>query len=152
MISQVEQLSKKGSIALGCYTKTGGYAVVAQEPPLPGGIQLDVELLHLHLVPQHLAATETDRQKLRIHYTHAWSQAVDWVNQGQGKMAWYTQAPTFGQIIQCVRLGKRLPQKSTYFIPKPLAGLVIHRLRPSGNRSRESLAAAAEIPVVCMES
>ncbi|MBI4313491.1 MAG: DUF1015 domain-containing protein [Candidatus Omnitrophica bacterium] len=134
MIREVERLSRAGKIALGCATRSEGYAVIAQEPPFPEGIRLDVELLHGIIVPRHLAKTENE-QHLRIAYTHEWKQASDWVRGGQGKLAWYTQAPTFNQIIECVRLGKRLPQKSTSFVPKPLAGLVVHRLRHSGRHS-----------------
>jgi uncharacterized protein (DUF1015 family) len=34
------------------------------------------------------------------------------------------RAPTFQQIDDITRLGERMPQKSTYFYPKLLSGLL----------------------------
>ncbi len=116
--------------ALGCYAGPGQWAVVSPAQPEPS-VRLDVEVLHRVIVPRCLAPAEP-----AITYTHVWEDAVRQVEQGLGQVAWYLRPLTVEQLLRCVRDGRRLPQKSTYFIPKPLSGLVVHRLTPAGAPSR----------------
>jgi uncharacterized protein (DUF1015 family) len=44
--------------------------------------------------------------------------------------AFFLPKPDLGQVLALAREGKTLPQKSTYFFPKPPSGLVLHRLDP----------------------
>ena len=120
-----------GQTAVGCYAGHGQWAVIVarQEDP---AIRLDVEMLHRAIVPRCLAPDPAAAARLTVTYWQEWAEAVQNVDRGQGTFAWAMYPPTLAQILHCIQGGRRLPQKSTYFIPKPLAGLVIHRLQPAG--------------------
>lgn len=123
---------------LGCYAGRGQWAVVALARPDPA-VQMDVELLHRVIVPRTAASAPT------VAYHQAWADAARAVDQGRGVAAWRLRPPTLAQIVQCVRAGRRLPHKSTYFVPKPLAGLVVHLLRGAGAPPKTQDAAYADL-------
>jgi len=50
------------------------------------------------------------------------------VDEGVGVSAFFLDAPDLHQVLKLAREGKTLPQKSTYFHPKPPSGMVIHSL------------------------
>lgn len=133
--------------ALGCYAGPGQQAVVSPARPEPSA-RLDVEVLHRLIVPRCLATEGSPcgtPAQPAITYTHVWADAVRQVDAGRGQAAWYLRPLTLAQILQCVRGGRRLPQKSTYFIPKPLSGLVVHRLTPDGAPSRRAQSSLVEV-------
>ncbi|MBI4226770.1 MAG: DUF1015 domain-containing protein, partial [Candidatus Omnitrophica bacterium] len=119
--------------AVGCYAGDGQWAVISLTRPDPSA-QVDVELLHRIIVPQGIAPAPPE-----VTYTHVWSEAAQSVARGQGCVAWYLRSLTLPEIVRCVRGGRRLPQKSTYFTPKPLSGLVVHRLQPVLRRAAGAL-------------
>lgn len=120
-----------GDTAVGCYAGHGQWAVIAARREDPA-IRLDVELLHRAIVPRCLAPDPAAAGRVTVTYWQEWREATQAVDRGQGTFAWAMHPPTLAQILRCIEGGRRLPQKSTYFIPKPLAGLVIHRLQPAG--------------------
>lgn len=63
-------------------------------------------------------------------YTRDASQAVQWVDEGSGVAAFFLDAPELRQVLKLAREGKTLPQKTTYFHPKPPSGMVFFRLEP----------------------
>jgi uncharacterized protein (DUF1015 family) len=63
-------------------------------------------------------------------YTRDPAEAVRWVDQGIGSAAFFLGPPDLRQVLKLAREGKTLPQKSTYFHPKPPSGMVFHRLDP----------------------
>ena len=54
--------------------------------------------------------------------------AVRWVDEGVGVAAFFLDAPDLRQVLRLAREGKTLPQKATYFHPKPPSGMVFDRL------------------------
>ena len=75
--------------------------------------ELDVELV--------------DRQGLEgISYTHHAFEAVAAVEEGGADVAFLLREPKVDDVFAVARSGKRMPQKSTYFYPKPLSGLLFH--------------------------
>lgn len=138
MRAALEHWSDPARPALGCYAGSGRWAVVSPAQVEPSA-RLDVEVLHRVIVPRCVAPVEP-----AITYTHVWADAVRQVDAGQGQVAWYLRSLTVAEILRCVRDGRRLPQKSTYFIPKPLSGLVVHRLTPPGVPSRRAQASLVE--------
>lgn len=127
--------------ALGCYAGQNAWAVVSMAKAHPSA-RVDVELLHRVIVPHCFASPAAQPA---ITYTHVWSEAMDLMRAGQGQVAWYLRSLRLPEILRCVQGGRRLPQKSTYFIPKPLSGLVIHRLRAPGAAPRKARAALVEV-------
>jgi len=63
-----------------------------------------------------------------LMYTRDASQAVSWVDEGAGAAAFFLEAPDVHDVLRLAREGKTLPQKSTYFHPKPPSGMVMDRL------------------------
>jgi uncharacterized protein (DUF1015 family) len=63
-------------------------------------------------------------------YTRDPAEAVRWVDEGVGTAAFFLGPPDLRQVLKLAREGKTLPQKSTYFHPKPPSGMVFHRLDP----------------------
>ena len=63
-------------------------------------------------------------------YTRDPQEAVRWVDEGVGVGAFFLPTPNLRQVLKLAQEGKTLPQKSTYFHPKPPSGMVFHRLDP----------------------
>jgi uncharacterized protein (DUF1015 family) len=63
-------------------------------------------------------------------YTRDPAEAVRWVDEGAGAAAFFLAPPDLRQVLKLAQEGKTLPQKSTYFHPKPPSGMVFHRLDP----------------------
>jgi uncharacterized protein (DUF1015 family) len=63
-------------------------------------------------------------------YTRDAAEAVRWVDEGVGTAAFFLPPPDLRQVLKLAQEGKTLPQKSTYFHPKPPSGMVFHRLDP----------------------
>jgi uncharacterized protein (DUF1015 family) len=61
-------------------------------------------------------------------YTRDAVEAVRWVDEGLGTAAFFLPPPDLRQVLKLAQEGKTLPQKSTYFHPKPPSGMVFHRL------------------------
>jgi len=61
-------------------------------------------------------------------YTRDAEEAVRWVDEGVGTAAFFLDAPDLRQVLQLAQEGKTLPQKATYFHPKPPSGMVFDRL------------------------
>ena len=61
-------------------------------------------------------------------YTRDPAEAVLWVDSGVGSAAFFLEAPDLRVVLKLAQDGKTLPQKSTYFHPKPPSGMVFFRL------------------------
>lgn len=61
-------------------------------------------------------------------YTRDPAEAVRWVDEGVGSTAFFLDGPDLRVVLKLAQEGKTLPQKSTYFHPKPPSGMVFFRL------------------------
>ncbi|MCU0483479.1 MAG: DUF1015 domain-containing protein [Chloroflexi bacterium] len=123
----------------GLWTRAGG-AILRARPEaftahLPAGVgpavrRLDVTLLAVAL--ERLAGIDSEATTTggRIVYTHAAEEAVSLVEAGgDGADAAFLLEPTGAAEVAAVAAeGGVMPQKSTFFYPKPLTGLVINPL------------------------
>jgi uncharacterized protein (DUF1015 family) len=67
-----------------------------------------------------------DRVKdIRLHFTHDAVAAERAVVEGDASVAYLLPATNVERVWTLVRAGQKMPQKSTYFWPKPRTGLVI---------------------------
>src|SRR5438445_114693 len=66
-----------------------------------------------------------------LMYTRDAAQAVRWVDEAAGTGAFFLDTPDLRQVLKLAQEGKTLPQKSTYFYPKPPSGMVFLRLEPN---------------------
>ena len=63
-----------------------------------------------------------------LMYTRDGAEAVRWVDEGVGSAAFFLDAPDLRVVLKLAQEGKTLPQKSTYFHPKPPSGMVYFKL------------------------
>jgi uncharacterized protein (DUF1015 family) len=108
----------RGRVAAGTY-RDHQFQVL----PLEGDLAL-VEL-HEQVIDNILGKRNPEEFLL---YTRDPEEAVQWVDQGVGTAAFFLDAPDLRQVLQMAQEGKTLPQKATYFHPKPPSGMVFDRL------------------------
>jgi uncharacterized protein (DUF1015 family) len=65
-----------------------------------------------------------------IRYTPRTEEAVATVDRGEADVAFLLRDPRIEDVFDTARRGQRMPQKSTYFHPKPVSGLVFHPVTP----------------------
>jgi uncharacterized protein (DUF1015 family) len=73
---------------------------------------------------------------LELHFVPDAHQADASVRDGSAVAAWFLPATRPDRIRKVVQRGERLPQKSTYFWPKPRTGMVMMPLEPITRSSR----------------
>jgi len=87
---------------------------------------------HVEVVrgPEGQLDTElVDRHGLSgIGYTPRLEEAVEAVDGGAADVAYLLRDPRVDDVFAVARRRERMPQKSTYFFPKPLSGLLFHPL------------------------
>jgi uncharacterized protein (DUF1015 family) len=108
----------KGRVAAGAY-RDHQFQVL----PLEGEVAL-VEL-HEQVIDNLLGKRSPEEFLL---YTRDPEEAVRWVDEGVGTAAFFLDAPDLREVLKLAREGKTLPQKATYFHPKPPSGMVFDRL------------------------
>lgn len=87
--------------------------------PLEGDLPL-VEL-HSQVIDNLLGRRSAEENLI---YTRDAAEAVRWVDEGKGQQAFFLPAPDLAVVLRLAEQGRVLPQKSTYFHPKPPSGLV----------------------------
>jgi len=81
--------------------------------------ELDVELVDRHGVEG-------------IEYTSRMENAVEQVDRGEADIAFVVRPPRIEDVFAAARRRERMPPKSTYFVPKPLSGLLFHPVASPG--------------------
>jgi len=91
--------------------------------------RLDVSVLHIAILERHLgidaAALEEERN---ITYSHDVLDAVSRVDQGDEQILFCLNPTSADEVRRVADHGEKMPQKSTDFYPKLLAGLVLSRM------------------------
>jgi uncharacterized protein (DUF1015 family) len=94
----------------------------------PAFARLDVAVLHRLLIEGVLGVPSAAQADDSIRYTRDESQALAEVSAGKAAAAVFLNAPRVEQVQAVAMAGERMPQKSTYFYPKVLSGLVMSPL------------------------
>ncbi len=90
---------------------------------------LDVTTLHVLLMEHLLGVSTRDAVNTdAVAYTHDAEEALAEVESGGCRAAFILNPPTAGEMIDVSLKGEKMPQKSTYFFPKLVTGLVIHKV------------------------
>jgi uncharacterized protein (DUF1015 family) len=108
-------------------------ALAAALPDVPSAVRdLDVSILH-GLVFERIFGIKPDevRQGGNIEYTIDLRGAVKEVMAGLADGAFLMTAPTVHDVERVCNAGATMPEKSTYFYPKLLTGLVMNPLEQS---------------------
>jgi uncharacterized protein (DUF1015 family) len=92
---------------------------------------LDVSVLHREVFEReldlHEGLIESERH---ISYSRDADRVIDQVEQGRAQAGFLLRPPAVSDVLRVAQAGKVMPQKSTYFFPKPLSGLVFNSLDP----------------------
>jgi len=86
--------------------------------------ELDVSLLHDVLLEQVLGI---DVREETIAFTQDDVAALDLVARQEYQVAFLLNPTRVEQVVQHAMASKRMPRKSTYFYPKLLTGIVMHK-------------------------
>ena len=129
-------LDAGGRGRIGLWTRSGGAILTARRPAfdpwLPAGSpalrNLDVTLLQVAL--ERLAGIDAAviAAGERVVYTKSAAEAIGWVDRAEGgaDAAFLLEPTRVDEIAAVAAAGEVMPQKSTYFFPKPVTGLVIN--------------------------
>lgn len=86
---------------------------------------LDLEVLHYFLIEKVLGIPRKEqRYSNHIEYERNLSRCHQQVASGQADFAVITKGVTMREVMEVVHNGNVMPQKSTYFYPKALSGLL----------------------------
>jgi len=110
----------RGQVAVGAY-RDHRFQVL----PLEG--EMAVVELHRQVIDNILGKRSPEDF---LSYTRDPAEAVRWVDEGAGSAAFFLDAPDLRMVLKLAQEGKTLPQKSTYFHPKPPSGMVFFELNP----------------------
>jgi uncharacterized protein (DUF1015 family) len=91
--------------------------------------RLDVSILH-HLVIDRLLGIrmETHKLGLNIEYIKDADEADKRVHDGAAEIVFFMNPTKVNEVKEIAAVGERMPQKATYFYPKLLTGLVVHKI------------------------
>jgi uncharacterized protein (DUF1015 family) len=89
--------------------------------------KLDVTLLH-RLVLEPFFGITREKVEHEISFTSRAMEAVDRLRRGEFGVVFFLNPTRIGQLRQVAMLRERMPQKSTYFYPKLVTGLVFNDL------------------------
>ena len=87
------------------------------------GKKLDVDILHGLLINN----LEDLYGKSEIIYNHDFDLIIESVNNGSTDLGVFLNPPTVEEMEEICNSGKLMPQKSTFFWPKPSTGLVMYK-------------------------
>lgn len=91
--------------------------------------KLDLTVLHKVLITKEFGYSEEEQMAQDgIKYIKQESEAFDLVDLGKAEASFIMAYPKIKDIKEISEAGYRMPQKSTYFYPKLLSGIVINRL------------------------
>ncbi len=99
-------------------------------PDMPPVVRaLDVALLHSHILGKVLNITvEAQEQKLYLDYSKDFNEAIGAVESGRVQAAFLMNPTPIRHVRDVAEAGYTMPQKSTYFFPKLISGLLINPL------------------------
>jgi uncharacterized protein (DUF1015 family) len=93
--------------------------------------RLDVSVLHGEILEDVLGLSEKALEEERfVSYSRNLDLVIERVEAGGGQAAFLLRPPAVADVIAVASAGRVMPQKSTYFYPKPASGIVFNPLDP----------------------
>jgi uncharacterized protein (DUF1015 family) len=91
--------------------------------------QLDVTVLHTLVLERVLGIDKENlANQKNLTYTRALDEAIESVENGESQCAFILNPTRVEEIGAVAAAGEKMPQKSTYFYPKLITGLVMNNL------------------------
>jgi uncharacterized protein (DUF1015 family) len=88
---------------------------------------LDVSILHKLILEEFLGINEKNLED-HVKYTRVDGEAIQLVNEGAYDFSFLINATKIDQLKAIADANEHMPQKSTYFLPKMLSGLVMYKM------------------------
>lgn len=139
-LAELEKLSKD-KISMGLYMKNvnkfylltlrENVESILNEYQVPDVLKtLDLTVLHKVIFTKELGFTEEEQMTQDgIKYIKVENEAFDMIDLGKAEASFIMAYPKITDIKRISQAGYRMPQKSTYFYPKLLSGIVINPLQ-----------------------
>jgi len=91
---------------------------------------LDVSILHRLVFENIFKMTAEDQKKQKfLKYLKSFDAGLKAVDLGQAQLAFLMNPTRVTEVREVANLGEKMPQKSTYFYPKLLSGMVINKIQ-----------------------
>lgn len=116
MASRLKSLRDRKALGVGLYTGNGTWVLLQPRAKVP--YELDVEWLHQEIIPQWMGKSP------EISYTQDIREGIQELKSRNARALFMMQPPRLEDVLGRARSTVRMPRKTTYFYPKPLAGLV----------------------------
>jgi len=92
-------------------------------------LNLDVSILHTLILDELLGIGEKElAEQKNLEYTHSITEGINEVEKGNQQMTFFMSPTTVRQIQDVSLANEKMPQKSTYFYPKLITGLIFNKL------------------------
>ena len=88
--------------------------------------KLDVAMLN-KVIFEHIFKLNERQKEEKVSYTRDSLYAVECIKRKKALVAFFPNTTKADQVKKIALSGNRMPQKSTYFYPKPVTGLVINK-------------------------
>ena len=90
---------------------------------------LDVTILHTLILEKRLGIDKENMAKqINLSYTRDFDEAIASVRRGENQCAFLLNPTRVTEIRDVAAAGEKMPQKSTYFYPKLITGLVMNKM------------------------
>ena len=91
--------------------------------------RLDVSVLHEEILHRELGLTAAELEQERyLTYSRDIEGVLSRVETGAAQAGFLLRPPAVRDVVEVARAGRVMPQKSTYFFPKPASGIVFNPL------------------------
>jgi uncharacterized protein (DUF1015 family) len=91
--------------------------------------RLDVSVLHQEILQRELGLHQAEVEQERyLSYSRDVNAVLKGVETGAAQAAFLLRPPAVRDVVDVARAGQVMPQKSTYFYPKPASGIVFNPL------------------------
>jgi uncharacterized protein (DUF1015 family) len=88
---------------------------------------LDVSILH-KIILEHIMDINQDNIEDHVKYTRVDEEAIKFVDEEKFDFSFLMNATKIDELKAVAEAGEHMPQKSTYFLPKMLSGLVFYKM------------------------
>lgn len=132
----LEKMEKEFNYAFGMYAKGENYLLVLKDNNIMDKLigdeksneykQLDVSILETLVIKHILKITDIESS---VSYTHDEKEAILSVDEKRYNLALFLNSTKIEQLRQMALHHELMPQKSTYFYPKLLSGLVMNKFQ-----------------------
>ena len=140
--SELAKQYKQGKKAFGFYCGKGEwYLLVLKDIEVMAGVlpdlseasqQLDVSVLHSLILEKTMGIDkENMANQINLTYTKFFEEAIMKVDKGEFQCSFILNPTRVTEIRDVAAAGEKMPQKSTYFYPKMITGMVMNDLNES---------------------